>query len=48
MQIYMRVYNNLASSSISRRHRQMLIDSDYEVDDEDLNLEINEMFSRSS
>ena len=43
----MRVYNKLATSTINRRHQQMLIDSDYDVDDEDINSEMDEIFSIS-
>lgn len=43
----MRVYNKLATSTINRRHRQMLIDSDYDEDDDDLNSEMEEIFTLS-
>ena len=44
----MRVYHKISTSSIGRRHQQMLIDSDYDVDDEDINSEMDEIFSISA
>lgn len=43
MTLYIRVYDKLASRPI-HKHQQMLFDSEYDEDDDELNFEMSSLF----